>query len=240
MALTKNSLKQLHVGALSIEIIYQDADVLVVNKPAGLVVYAPTGNQQRSLLDALRPLVGVKGERGGIVHRLDKFTSGVMIVARTKKAEQYLVAQFKERNVQKTYLALIEGHVSHAAARLELPLIRQPLVFTRMKVDPSGKLGVLEYRLKNRLKDYDLLEIDLLTGRTHQIRVQLSYLGHPVVGDTVYGHGGKNSAKKANSLARPFLHSERLRLKLPSGLDKTFSAPLPPELEQFLQNHGQI
>lgn len=234
------SLHQLQVGTYPVEIIYQDADVLVVNKPAGLVVYAPAGNDQASLLDALRPLISLKGERGGIVHRLDKYTSGVMIVARTKTAETYLKAQFKERKVHKTYLALVEGHVSHAAARLELPLIRQPLAFTRMKVDPAGKLGVLEYRLKNRLKSYDLLEIDLMTGRTHQIRVQLSYLGHPVVGDSVYGRHGKSTVKKSYGLARPFLHAEQLKLQLPSGANKAFSVPLPPELQEFLHNHGQI
>lgn len=210
-------------------ILYEDDDVLVVDKPAGLVVYPPAGSTQPSLVQALAAKIRERGVRAGVVHRLDKDTSGVLIMAKSRLAREFLMTQFKNRQVRKVYLALVTGHMPHAAARIELPLARRRRDWRTVQVDPAGKPAALEYETKQQWHSYSLLRIRLETGRTHQIRVQLSHLGHPVAGDVVYG-----SKQRPSGLTRQFLHAESLSLQLPSGIQRTFRSKLPSALTQFL------
>lgn len=223
-------------SATKIPVIYQDDDVIVVNKPAGIVVYPPNETSQTpSLLSQFRELIHDPSNepRPGVVHRLDRDTSGVMVLARNQAAREDLAAQFATRRATKHYRVLVYGHLKHDQARVELPLARSPQRYTQMVVSRGGKPAALEYKVMHRYADYDLLDVKLLTGRTHQIRVQLNYLGHTVVGDEIYG---KNSQKTTTlSPPRQFVHAYSLRLRLPSGKSQTFTAPLPSDLADFLQ-----
>jgi len=233
-----------------IPVIYQDDDIIIIDKPPGVVVYPPnTTSHTPSLLDHFRDLIndplnssGEPNSRPGVVHRLDRDTSGVMVLARTTAAREQLSAQFAERHITKHYRVLVYGHLKHDHARVELPLARSPHKYTQMVVSRGGKPAALEYSLIHRYTDYDLLDITLETGRTHQIRVQLNYLGHTVVGDAIYGKKGKshqahrNRQKSAEAmLPRQFVHAYSLKLLLPSGTSRTFTAPLAKDLVDFLQ-----
>ncbi len=215
---------------LNFPILYKDDDVIVINKPAGAVVYAPnkTSNSP-SIVENLKKLISDTGDRAGVVHRLDRDTSGVMILAKTSQAKEFLKTQFAKRKVIKEYRVLVHGQMKPSQARVELPLARHPKKYSQMVVLESGKPAVLEYQSLKHYKDYDFLKINLLTGRTHQIRVQLSYLGHPVVGDSLYG-------KKDDDLSRQFVHAYSLTIKLPNDQTKTFQADLPPDLQNYLDN----
>ena len=200
---------------IALSIVYEDDDLLIIDKPAGLVVHPAPGHADDTLVNALlahgggAAWGGIAGvQRPGIVHRLDRDTSGLIIVARRDSAQASVMAQFKARRVKKTYLALVQGNVSAAVGRIEAPIGRDPKHRTKMAVVHDGKPSVTGYRVRERFSDWTLLELDLVTGRTHQIRVHLEAIGHPIAGDPVYGTG--TSRRGPDGLGRLFLHAWRL------------------------------
>jgi 23S rRNA pseudouridine1911/1915/1917 synthase len=219
---------------LPIEILYQDDDVVAVNKPAGVVVHAGAGNDTGTLTNALvhhfGTLSGVGGElRPGIVHRIDRYTSGVLLVARTDAAHRALAAQFAKRSVEKTYLALVHGSVLGETGRVTTPITRDPVRRTRMTTKlGTGRMAVTTFRVLRRFEKFSYLEVKIGTGRTHQIRVHLASIGHPVAGDKLYG-------APARVGPRFFLHAARIGFDSPgTGERVTISAPLPTDLEEWL------
>jgi len=220
--------------AIPLNIIYEDDDLLVIDKPAGLPVHPAPGHPSHTLVNALLshfPHLADIGDsmRPGIVHRLDKDTSGVMLVAKNSLAQANLVEQFKTRSVVKTYLVLVKGHLTPEDGAIEAPIGRDPGNRKRMAVVAGGREARTEYRVIRYIADYTLLEVRPETGRTHQIRVHLSAIGFPVVGDRVYG-------VKSAYLSRQFIHASRLGFKLPSsGEYVEFKSELPPDLEQALK-----
>ncbi len=223
-----------------IAVVYEDDDLLIVNKPSGLVVHPSPGHAADTLVNGLLARAGgaeyggIAGvSRPGIVHRLDRDTSGLLMVAKRDVAQASLMAQLKARRVKKTYLALVQGNVSAAAGRIEAPIGRDPKRRTRMAVVPDGRPSTTGYRVKERFDGWTLLELDLVTGRTHQIRVHLDAIGHPVAGDPLYG--GALARRGPDGLERLFLHAWRLELTAPSdGHLIRATAPLPDELERVL------
>ena len=192
---------------------YQDEHIVVIDKPAGLSVHPGPGHPDRTLVNALLALCpdieGIGGElRPGIVHRLDKDTSGLMVVAKTHRAHQALSEQIKNREVTKGYLGLATGAVSSANGVIDAPIFRDPRHRKRMAVVPGGRASRTRYRVLEKFDGYTLVELYLETGRTHQVRVHLSYLGHPLLGDSVYG-------KSSNLLPRHFLHAHHLGFRHP-------------------------
>ena len=224
---------------IPIEVIYEDDDILIVNKQAGIVVHPAPGHWQGTLVNALMArgdhYGGIAGvARPGIVHRLDRDTSGLLIVARNDAAQAGVMAQLKARRVRKTYLALAHGSVGASVGRIEAPIGRDPKDRKRMAVVPDGRHATTGYRVRERFRDWTLLELDLITGRTHQIRVHLAALGHPVAGDPVYGTG--TSRKGPDGLERLFLHAWRLELVSPTSAKLVrVEAPLPDTLESVLE-----
>lgn len=218
---------------IALDILYEDADVVAINKPAGMVVHAGAGRHEGTLVNALLhhfgALSGVGGElRPGIVHRLDKGTSGVMLAARHDAAHRDLARQFASRSVEKTYLALVEGVMARDTGRIDRKIARDPVRRTRMTARlETGREAHTSYHVIERFKRFTLLEVKIGTGRTHQIRVHLASIGHPVAGDTLYGAA-------QHPAGRPWLHSFRLRFALPSsGEQITIEAPVPNELEAW-------
>jgi len=226
-------------ASIDVPVVYEDGDLLIVDKPAGLVVHTSAGHADGTLVNALlgrhgASFGGIAGvRRPGIVHRLDRDTSGLLIVARHDVAQASLMGQLKARRVKKTYLALVHGSVAAAVGRIEAPIGRDPGHRTRMAVVSSGRPATTGYRVRERFEGWTLLELDLVTGRTHQIRVHLAAIGHPIAGDPVYGTG--TSRRGPEALERLFLHAWRLELTSPSsGRLIRAEAPLPPDLEQVL------
>ncbi len=226
---------------IPLTIVYEDDDLLIVDKPSGLVVHPSAGHHDGdTLVNALLARAGgaeyggIAGvARPGIVHRLDRDTSGLLMVAKHDAAQHSLMAQLKARRVRKTYLALVQGSVSAAVGRIEAPIGRDPKHRTKMAVVPDGRASTTGYRVKERFPDWTLLELDLVTGRTHQIRVHLDAIGHAVAGDPVYGTG--TSRRGPDGLERLFLHAWRLELAAPGdGHLIRATAPLPDELERVL------
>jgi 23S rRNA pseudouridine1911/1915/1917 synthase len=231
---------------IPLAVVYEDDDLLIVDKPAGLVVHPAPGHRDGdTLVNALLARAGgaeyggIAGvARPGIVHRLDRDTSGLLMIAKHDTAQHSLMAQLKARRVRKTYLALVAGSVSAAVGRVEAPIGRDPAHRTRMAVVPDGRPSTTGYRVRERFRDWTLLEVDLVTGRTHQIRVHLDAIGHPVAGDPVYGTG--TSRRGPDGLDRLFLHAWRLELASPSdGHLIRATAPLPGELEATLDGLRQ-
>jgi 23S rRNA pseudouridine1911/1915/1917 synthase len=228
-----------------LRVVYEDDDLLIIDKPAGLVVHPSAGHAGGTLVNALlahgddSTWGGIAGvQRPGIVHRLDRDTSGLLMVARRDSAQASLMAQLKARRIKKTYQALVQGSVSAAVGRIEAPIGRDPKHRTRMAVVPDGRPSVTGYRVRERFAAWTLLDLDLVTGRTHQIRVHLEAIGHPVAGDPVYGTG--TSRRGPEGLDRLFLHAWRLELTSPStGELIRATAPLPPELENVLATLGE-
>jgi 23S rRNA pseudouridine1911/1915/1917 synthase len=227
--------------AVPIDVIYEDDDLVVVNKPAGMVVHPAHGHREGTLVNALLArypnlVVGDAG-RPGIVHRLDRDTSGLIVVARTEAALEHLRQQFKSRSVKKTYLALVHGQPPAPEGIIEAPVGRDPRQRQRMAVVPGGRAARTRYRLLESLGEYSLLAVFPETGRMHQIRVHLSWLGVPVVGDPVYGRGREvREAKKRLGLGRQFLHAWRLSFARPGGKGTVaLEAPLPADLARVLQ-----
>ena len=221
---------------IPLRVLYEDDAVVAIDKPAGMVVHAGAGVHSGTLVNALlhrfSTLSALGGElRPGIVHRLDRLTSGVLLVARNDAAHQKLAAQFSSRQVEKVYLALVEGHLKTEAGRIERPIARDPVHRTRMTARlAAGRAAWSEYRVVRRFAKFTLLEVRIGTGRTHQIRVHLSSIGHPVVGDTLYG------AEAQPGLGRFFLHAHRIRFRSPAtGEEVTVESPLAEELEAWLR-----
>jgi len=224
---------------IEIHVVYEDDDILIVDKPAGLVVHPAPGHWRGTLVNALLArgdhYGGIAGvARPGIVHRLDRDTSGLLIVARNDAAQAGVMAQLKARRVRKTYLALAQGSVSAAVGRIEASIGRDPKDRKRMAVVANGRPSITGYRVRERFAAWTLLELDLITGRTHQIRVHLAALGHSIAGDSVYGTG--TARKGPDGLDRMFLHAWRLELVSPSSAKLVrVEAPLPPSLEAVLE-----
>lgn len=233
---------------IPVDVVYEDDDVIVVNKPAGLVVHPAAGASSGTLANALayrfQNLSASGGPiRPGIVHRLDKDTSGLMVVAKTETAHESLSDQFRAREVFKRYVALVYGVVRTPQGRIEQPLARDPRNRTRMAVVPGGRGAVSLFTVRRQYDAFALLDVELKTGRTHQIRVHLSWLKHPVVGDILYGGGRENSVQdpqlraRVRKLSRQFLHAEELGFRHPvTGKSLRFFAPLPLELSEFLES----
>jgi len=224
--------------AIPLDIIFENDDLMVVNKPAGMVVHPAVGHKSGTLVHAALAhapeMVGIGGEkRPGVVHRLDKDTSGLILLAKNDRAHHWLQDQFRLRKTVKTYIALVDGKPPTPSGRIEAPVGRDGVHRKMMAVTSSGKgrEAVSEYRTLEVFKDHTLLEVHPLTGRTHQIRLHLKFIGCPVAGDCVYGH------KHATiPIKRHFLHAARLTILLPGEVKtNTFKAPLPLELEEVLE-----
>ncbi|HXF04163.1 MAG TPA: RluA family pseudouridine synthase [Blastocatellia bacterium] len=235
---------------LPLDIVYEDDDLIVINKPAGMVVHPGAGVNRGTLANALAyyfqqlPRAG-GGIRPGIVHRLDKETSGLMVVAKSDLAHERLAEQLQHRQVQKLYQALVIGQVGPVGhrGRVDQPIGRHPRHRTMMAVRPRGKgrEALTLYRVVELIGEFSLLEIEIKTGRTHQIRVHMAWLGFPVVGDAVYGRDRLTRIKSpevrraVDALGRHFLHATRLHFAHPrTGAPLEFASPLPRELETFL------
>lgn len=220
---------------LPLAVVYEDGDIVVVDKPAGLVVHPAPGHAQDTLVNALLaryPDLSVGDSiRPGIVHRLDRYTSGLIVIARHDAAYQALAAQMKERTMLKAYLALVDGHMPQREGLIEAPIGRHPRERQQMAVVSRGRPARTRYRVLEEWGPYTLVEARLETGRTHQIRVHFAFSGHPVLGDPQYG-------RRAGvlGLTRQFLHAYRLGLRLPSsGEYREFESPLPPDLADVLE-----
>ncbi len=230
---------------IPLDVLYEDADLAVIDKPAGLVCHAGAGVRSGTLVNALLhrmgPLESGDPGRPGIVHRLDRFTSGVMLVAKNNAAHRHLSQQFKNREIKKEYLALVYGVPSPSLGTIDLPLGRDPK--DRKKISTRGRrkrTAITHYKIAESFGAVSLLRVRIETGRTHQIRVHLAQTGHPVLGDSVYGAGRKLPAKlskTATGLHRLFLHSHRIEFRHPrSGEFLWFESPLAPELQAFLED----
>ena len=223
--------------AIPLNIVYEDDDLLVVDKPAGLTVHPAPGHLEHTLVNAILShfphLADISDSlRPGVVHRLDKDTSGVMLVAKNKVAQDNLINQFRTRSIMKAYLALVKGKLTPERGIIEAAIGRDPRNRKRMAVVTLGREARTEYQVIKYTGNYTLLEVLMETGRTHQIRVHLAAIGYPVVGDPVYGI-------KSPHLSRQFLHACRLGFKLPStGEYVEFESELPPDLEQALEDIG--
>jgi 23S rRNA pseudouridine1911/1915/1917 synthase len=224
---------------IPLRILYEDDDVVAIDKPAGMVVHAGAGVHAGTLVNALlhhfASLSKVGGEtRPGIVHRLDRYTSGVLLVAKTDASHRALAAQFAGRQVEKVYLALVHGAVKQEEGRIEKPIARDPVRRVRMTARlEHGRSASTRYRVLRRWPGFTLLEVRIGTGRTHQIRVHLASIGHPVAGDRLYGAPAQ--AEGMPDLGRFFLHAHRIRFHQPSSSDEiTVESPLAPELVDWM------
>jgi 23S rRNA pseudouridine1911/1915/1917 synthase len=251
--------------AIPLDVVYEDSDLAVVDKPAGMMVHAGSGQTDdarsrgtlvNALLHRFRQLSSTGGDlRPGIVHRLDKATSGLIVIAKNDRAHAALGAMFAGRKVHKTYIALVHGHVARSRGTINAAIARDPVRRTRMSTNESGRAAVSHYEVLDRDRDrlvtpfgkFTLLRVRIETGRTHQIRVHMASIGHPVVGDTLYGGAGQltRAATKGKveseriRLNRNFLHAFRLEFAHPlSGEPLELEAPLPGEFVDLLRRLG--
>jgi 23S rRNA pseudouridine1911/1915/1917 synthase len=220
--------------AIPLDILYEDTDILAVNKPAGMTVHPSPGHATATLVNAILAhcddLSGIGGVlRPGIVHRLDRDTSGVILVAKNEAAHNGLARQLKARTIEKTYLALVEGTPKPAEGVIDAPIARDPRNRQRMAIVDGGRESVTSYSVMERFRGYSLVEARPKTGRTHQIRVHLAAIGHPIVGDRAYG-------KASQLVGRQFLHAARIAFEHPrTGEPMEIDAPLSPDLEKALR-----
>ena len=226
---------------LPLEILYEDSAMTAINKPAGLVVHAGAGVESGTLVNRLvhhfETLSSVGGElRPGIVHRLDRFTSGVLLVARTDAAHHALACQFSTRTVEKVYLALVHGRMPTGTGRITAKIARDPVRRTRMTTrTETGRTALTDWEVIRRFTNFSYLRVKIGTGRTHQIRVHLSSIGHPVAGDRLYG--GRAPAEEIATASRYFLHAHGIAVTSPAtGERVTIEAPLPADLQSWLDN----
>ena len=231
---------ELKAEDIPIEIIYEDEDIIVVNKPKGLVVHPAIGNPDGTLVNAIMAickdsLSGIGGEiRPGIVHRLDKDTSGILIIAKNDAAHINLSEQIKNHEVEKTYIALVRGIVKENEATINMPIGRSTKDRKKMAVNKNGKNAITHFKVLKRYEKYTLLEIKIETGRTHQIRVHLSHIGYPVVGDYTYSNG-----KNDFNVEGQMLHSKKIKFKHPkSDKEMELTANLPEYFEEILGKLG--
>lgn len=225
---------------IPLDIIFEDDDILVVNKPAGMVVHPAPGHPRDTLVNAVlfhAPDISIQGStRPGIIHRLDKDTSGVMVVAKSNRAQISLVEQWQGRAVTKHYTALVSGVIEEDTATVDAPIGRNQVNRQQMTTTRSGREAITHFTVLERFDDATLLDVRIETGRTHQIRVHLAFIGYPVVGDALYGN--KVSARVAERVEaqRQFLHATSLGFRMPStGKPRSFVAPLPEDLEAVLE-----
>jgi 23S rRNA pseudouridine1911/1915/1917 synthase len=222
---------------IELEVLYEDEHLAVINKPAGMVTHPAQGNEIGTLVNAALarwPQVRTVGDdptRAGIVHRLDKDTSGVILIALTNEARLHLMAQFKDRIVEKHYIALVERHPTNIKGRIDAPIARDPRHRKRMSVQRDGKEAITEFFVRDRFKDQALLDVFPKTGRTHQIRVHLAFIDCPIVGDHVYGY-----RKQRIKMKRLFLHAFRISFDhLTTGERLSFEAPMSAGLQNILE-----
>lgn len=218
-------------AAIELETLYEDGDIKVVNKPANMLVHPTSSHQSEpTVVDAIRAeTTDDDAVRPGIVHRLDRNTSGLIILAKSKPAKEYMQRQFAERKVQKTYLALVIGHLNNPKAIIKVPLGRSKNHPLKRVADPEGKTAETAYTVLESIGNYDLVEARPATGRTHQLRAHFAHLGHPIAGDKLYG------ADALLRLGRYFLHAAKLEFNAPNGTHVDVEVPLPKELEAALQ-----
>ncbi len=221
---------------LPLKIFYEDADVIVLDKPKGMVVHPAHGNWEGTLVNALlyhvKDLSGINGDlRPGIVHRLDKDTSGVMMAAKNDQAHRSLSEQIREHSITRQYVALVTGVISENLGTIDAPIGRSKKDRQKMAVEPDGRRAVSDYEVLERFQNFTLVRVTLHTGRTHQIRVHFAYIRHPLVGDAVYGSG-----KKHFGMTSQMLHAEKLGFVHPTtGEYMEFTSPLPDYFEQVLE-----
>lgn len=239
VTIIKEELKEVEIKAedIPLDVIYEDNDILVVNKQKGLVVHPGNGNPDGTLVNAIMArckdsLSGIGGEiRPGIVHRIDKDTSGLLIIAKHDKAHINVSEQIKNHEVKKTYIALVRGNVKENEATIDMPIARSTKDRTKMAVSKNGKNAVTRIKVLERFNDYTLLEVNIETGRTHQIRVHMSQIGYPIVGDYVYSNG-----RNPFGVEGQMLHSQKLEFVHPiSGKKMRLEAPLPEYFEEVLK-----
>jgi 23S rRNA pseudouridine1911/1915/1917 synthase len=238
--------------AIPLEILYEDEDVAVINKPAGMIVHPGAGAKSGTMVNALLHEFGARGElssiggelRPGIVHRLDRETSGALLIARNDAAHRALAEQFSGHEIEKTYAALLHGKLKEDSGRIELPVARDLHRRIRMTTRRrEGRTARTDWRVRLRMPGYTFVEADLHTGRTHQIRVHFSALGHPVVGDTLYGapREPKIGSATLTPLSRNFLHAARIKFAHPrTGEAIEVRAPLAAELADYLREMAQV
>ena len=219
---------------IPLDIVFEDDDIIVIDKPAGMVVHPAPGHPRGTVANALVahvPGIAVGGSnRPGIVHRLDKDTSGLLVAAKTDRGRTSLVSQWEGRSVAKTYLALVAGVITDDEATIDAPIGRDAKHRQRMAVVRNGRPAVTHFRVIERFAGATLLEVTIETGRTHQIRVHLAFVGHPIIGDAVYGR----AREVERGLDRQFLHASELAFHLPGGAPVHFTAPLPSDLQAAL------
>lgn len=225
---------------IPLDIVYEDADLLVINKPQGMVVHPAPGHESGTLVNALmyhiRDLSGIGGElRPGIVHRIDRMTSGLLVVAKNDLVHRSLSDQFRDHSARRSYAALVDGNIREDEGTIDAPLARHPVDRKRMAIVPGGRDAVTHWRVARRYGQYTLLQIELETGRTHQIRVHLQSIQHPVAGDDVYGR-----EKRPFGLIGQALHGYRLTFRHPkTDGQMIFYAPLPEYFDQALRKAGE-
>lgn len=232
---------ELEAQDIPLDIIFEDDDILLINKPAGMVVHPAPGHPRDTLVNAVlhhAPSISIQGSnRPGIIHRLDKDTSGVMVIAKSNRAQMSLAEQWQERSVIKRYTTLVAGVVEEDSATIDAPIGRNAVNRQQMTTTRSGREAITHFTVVERFEDTTLLDVQIETGRTHQIRVHLAFIGFPVVGDALYGN--KVSARIAERLgvARQFLHASSLGIRVPSSNEhRTFDAPLPAEMAEVLEH----
>lgn len=224
--------KARQIPRIDLPVVYEDDDCAVINKPVGILSHSkgafnPEATVATWLRDRLKPELATSGNRDGIVHRLDRATSGVMICAKTQAALTHLQKQFSQRKAKKTYIAIVSGDdIEPRQAVIDMPIERNPKRPQTFRVGRQGKPAVTEYLVLDQKDDLSLLELKPTTGRTHQLRVHLRHLGYPILGDVLYG---------GQPASRLFLHARTLEITLPNGQRRTFEAPLPPEFEVALE-----
>lgn len=226
---------EIQATEMNFPILYEDDDIIVINKPFGLVVHPGAGNEKETVVSAvlshttLSP-IGAP-DRPGVVHRLDKETSGIMVLAKNKEAHKNLADQFASHDLEKEYLAIIQGHIVNKKGRIQVAIERDPIHRQRMKATAAenGRMAISLFEVVEYLKNATLVRVKILTGRTHQIRVHMSFTGHPLMGDTTYG--GCKFGKDEH-----FLHSAKLAFKHPiTGKDMTFEAEIPSRFKEVLE-----
>jgi 23S rRNA pseudouridine1911/1915/1917 synthase len=234
----------LRAERIPLSVVYEDADLVVVDKPAGMVVHPAPGHSSGTLVNALLAHVpNLELDMGdearpGIVHRLDKDTSGLLVVAKRRQAHEVLTRQMTARTMHKEYIALVDGHPKPSNGVIDAPLARDPRDRHRMAVVAGGRAARTHYQVERDLGRYSLVRVTLETGRTHQIRVHMAYIGHPLVGDPVYGKRTLHEAEKLG-LERQFLHAHKLGFTLPSsGEWREFVSDLPGDLQEVLRRLG--
>lgn len=239
ITIEKEEPKEIELKAqnIPIDIIYEDDDIIVVNKPKGMVVHPANGNPDGTLVNAIMAickdsLSGIGGEiRPGIVHRLDKDTSGLLIVAKNDRAHVNMSEQIKNHEVKKTYIALVRGVVKENEATIDMPIGRSTSDRKKMAVMKTGRNAVTHIKVLKRYNKYTLLQVNIETGRTHQIRVHLSYIGYPIIGDCTYSNG-----KNEFGVVGQCLHAKCLEFKHPiTGAEMKLEAPLPKYFEEIIQ-----